>query len=182
MTATMGGGSPARVDGYATGLLEVAKAEDSLDRVVDELFRFARALDRSDELRQSLTDIQLPPEKRQAIVEDLLDKRVSPLTVAMVSFIVGTGRSRDIVPIIDKLVERSASERERELAEVRSATPLDREVQERLQRALSRALGKEVEVKVIVDPSVMGGLVAKVGDTVIDGSVRHKLERLKETL
>ena len=48
--------------------------------------------------------------------------------------------------------------------------------------ALARATGKRIEVKVVVDPSVLGGIVATIGDTVIDGSVRHRLEQLKETI
>jgi F-type H+-transporting ATPase subunit delta len=171
-----------RVDGYAAALLEVAKAEGQLGRVGDELFRFARALERSDDLRQTLTDQELPPEKRQAIVEDLIGRRASPLTASLVSFVVGAGRARDLVPIIERLVERAAAEEDREVAEVRSSVPLDDEQQERLAKALSRNLGKQIELKVVVDPDVMGGLVATVGDTVIDGTVRHRLEQLRETL
>lgn len=178
----MGAGSPSRIDGYAAGLLEVAKAEESLEQVADELFRFARALEGNDQLRSTLTDEMVPPEKRQAIVEEVLGPRVLPVSAAVVSFIVVAGRSRDLVPIIDRLAERAAGERQRELAEVRSAIDLDDAMRERVRKALSNALGKQVEVKVIVDPSVMGGLVATVGDTVIDGSVRHRLERLKEAL
>jgi F-type H+-transporting ATPase subunit delta len=65
---------------------------------------------------------------------------------------------------------------------VRSATPIDAQTQERLTQALSRATGKNVEVKVAIDPTVMGGIVATIGDTVIDGTVRHRLEQLKETI
>ena len=54
--------------------------------------------------------------------------------------------------------------------------------QARLAEAIGRAVGKQVEVKVIVDPKVLGGLVARVGDTVIDGTVRHRLEQLKEQI
>jgi F-type H+-transporting ATPase subunit delta len=68
------------------------------------------------------------------------------------------------------------------VAEVRSALPLDDGQVERLAVALGRATGKTVEVKVVVDPSVMGGLVARIGDTVIDGTVRHRLNQLKEQL
>lgn len=181
-TSSSGGSAPSRVEGYAAGLLEIAKAEDALDRVQDELFRFARAVEQNDELRSTLTEQTIPAEKRQAIVEDILGQRISPVGAAMVSFIVGAGRSRDLVAIADLLVERAAAERQHEVAEVRSAIPLDDEARQRLERALSKALDKQVEVKVIVDPSVMGGLVAKVGDTVIDGSVRHRLELLKEAL
>ncbi len=60
--------------------------------------------------------------------------------------------------------------------------PLDEEQQRRLAEALGKATGKRVTVKVIVDPSVLGGLIARVGDTVIDGSVRHRLDQLKESV
>ncbi len=171
-----------RVDGYAAALLDVAKAEGALGRVADELFHFARALERSDELRRALTDQQLPPDKRQAIVEELVGRRGSPLTASLVSFVVGAGRARELVPIFDRLVEKVAAEEERAVAEVRSSMPLSDEQRDRLAKALSSSLGKQVDVKVVVDPTVMGGLVATVGDTVIDGTVRHRLDQLRETL
>jgi F-type H+-transporting ATPase subunit delta len=66
------------------------------------------------------------------------------------------------------------------VAEVRSATPLEAKQRTALAEALGKATGKKVELKVLVDPSVIGGVVAKVGDTVIDGSVKRRLEKLKE--
>jgi F-type H+-transporting ATPase subunit delta len=171
-----------RVQAYAAALLEVARAEEQLEKVADELFRFARALEDSEELRGTLTDEALPPEKRQAIVEDILGRRASPVTASLISFVVGVGRARELVAIIDKVVEQAAAEAKREVAEVRSSMPLDDEQRERLAEALSKSLGKQVEVKVVVDPSVLGGVVARVGDTVLDGTVRHRLEQLRERL
>ena len=66
------------------------------------------------------------------------------------------------------------------MAEVRSATPLDDKQRKALAEALGQATGKNVEVKVLVDPSVIGGVVAKIGDTVIDGSIKRRLEQLRE--
>ena len=167
---------------YATAILEVARAEDALDTVEDELFRFARVLESSDDLRQTLSDPALPPERRQGIVEDLLGNRALPLTVSLISFVVAAGRARQLPAIIDLVVRRAAEARRQVVAEVRSAVPLDDEQRRRLAHALSSNLGKEVEVKVVVDPSVLGGLSARVGDTVIDGTVRHRLELLRESL
>ena len=65
---------------------------------------------------------------------------------------------------------------------MRSAVALDDAQQQRLADALSRATGKQIEVRVVVDREVLGGLVAKIGDTVIDGTVRHRLEQLKERI
>jgi F-type H+-transporting ATPase subunit delta len=172
----------ARIDRYADALLSVAKAEGNLDEVEDELFRFARSLEGSDALRTALTDELVPAERRQAIVEDLLGGKASPTTKQLVNLVVGAGRGRDLPAIIAKLVERAASEKDKAVAEVRSAVPLSEDQQTRLAAALANATGKQVEVKVVVDPSVLGGLVATVGDTVIDGTVRSRLDQLKALL
>jgi F-type H+-transporting ATPase subunit delta len=180
--STTSNGSDARVDGYAAALLEVARAEDLLDRVVDELFHFAQEFKRNDKLRETLTDQEIPPELRQAVVEEILGKKASPLSGSLVSFVIGAGRARHLVSIIERLADRASSERRREVAEVRTAVPLNEDQQSRLEGALSKALNKQVDIKVIVDASVMGGVIARVGDTVIDGSVRHRLEKLREVL
>lgn len=164
---------------YASALLSVAGTEGNLAEVEDELFRFARTLESSDELRTTLTDAALPVSRRQQIVEDLLGGKADPVTVALASMVVGAGRSRDLVSIIDELVKLSAAEANKELAEVRSAVPLTDDQRTRLAEALGQATGKSVELKVVIDESVLGGLVAQVGDTVIDGSVRSRLEQLK---
>ncbi len=171
-----------RVDAYAAALFEVARAEGALETVEDELFKVARTFEANEQLRSTLTDAVVPVERRIGIVEDLLGGRAAPITTALVSFVVAAGRSRDLPAIIDKLVERAAAERQQEVAEVRAAIPLDAATIERLAAALSTATGKSVTVKVIVDPSIMGGAIARIGDTVLDGSVRHRLDQLKEAI
>ena len=168
-----------RTHAYAEALLAVARSEGSLAEVEDELFRFARLLEGNDELRTTLTDAALPVSRRQQIVEDLLGGRANPVTTALVSLVVGTGRARDLPAIIDELVKLSAAEDNKELAEVRSAVELTDDQKQRLTAALEAKTGKKVELKVIIDPTVLGGLVAQVGDTVIDGSVKTRLQQLK---
>jgi F-type H+-transporting ATPase subunit delta len=171
-----------RVEGYATALVEVARAEGSLPQVENELFSFARSFEASDELREALTDAALPAERKVAVIEHLLGAKASPITTGLVTFVVSAGRARDLPAIIDRVVERAAAERKHVVAEVVSAVELDATRREKLARALSQNLGLDVEVKVIVDPSVIGGVSARVGDTVIDGTVRHRLDQLKEGL
>jgi F-type H+-transporting ATPase subunit delta len=169
-----------RITAYADALFEVAHAEGSLGEVEDELFRFSQTLQGSDELREALTDARIPAARRQQIVEDLLQGKASPATVSLVSMVVGMGRARQLPDIIAQLVERSAAEANKEVAEVRTAVGLSASQRERLVEALNKATGKQVTLKVVVDPSVMGGVVAQVGDTVIDGSVRGRLDQLKQ--
>jgi F-type H+-transporting ATPase subunit delta len=168
-----------RSHAYAEALLAVARSEGSLAEVEDELFRFARLLEANDDLRTTLTDATLPVSRRQQIVEDLLGGRASSTTTALVSMVVGTGRSRDLPAIIDELVRLSAAEGNKEVAEVRSAVDLTDDQKQRLAAALEAKTGKKVELKVIIDPTVLGGLVAQVGDTVIDGSIKTRLQQLK---
>jgi F-type H+-transporting ATPase subunit delta len=174
--------SDARIDGYARALFEVARAEGTIDEVEDELFRFARSFESSDALRNALTDEMVPAGKRQAIVEDLLGGKATPTTTQLVSMVVGSGRGRDLPAIIDKLVARASSAKDLEVAEVRTAVALTDDQQDRLKAALANATGKQVNLKVIIDPSVLGGVVATVGDTVIDGSVRTRVDQLKSRL
>jgi F-type H+-transporting ATPase subunit delta len=169
-----------RVEAYAEAFLEVARAEKRAGAIEDDLFRFARALDANDELRMALGDRTVPAERRVAIVEELMGGVALPVSVGLVSMVVGADRTGDLPAIVDRFLELSAEERQHEVAEVRAAVPLDERLRERLATALSDATGKQVEVKVIVDPNVLGGVVARIGDTVIDGTVRRRLEQLKE--
>jgi len=96
-----------RTDAYAAALLEIAKAEGSLETVEDELFKVARTLEANDQLLLTLTDQAIPVERRQGIVEDLFGGKASSVTTALVSFLVGVGRGRDLPAIIDKLVDEA---------------------------------------------------------------------------
>lgn len=170
------------ISGYARALVELARAEGVLDRVEDELFSVAQAVEKSPELRSTLTDPELPGDKKQSIIGDLIGGRASPLTVGIVQLIVGQGHVDDLPGIARGILETAAASRDRALAEVRTAVPLDDQTVERLRSALSKATGKQVEVKVIVDPSIIGGIVARVGDTVIDGSIARRVESLRQTV
>jgi len=172
----------AMIEGYARALFEVARAEGTLDEVEDELFRFARSYESSDALRNALTDEHIPAEKRQAIVEDLLGGKTTTTTIQLVSMVVGSGRSRDIPAIVDSLVARASSAKQLDVAEVRTAVELTDDQRARLKAALENATGKSINLKTIVDPSVVGGIVATIGDTVIDDTVRTRIEQLKSRL
>jgi F-type H+-transporting ATPase subunit delta len=174
--------SDSRIEGYARGLFEIARAEGTIDEVEDELFRFARSYEGSEELRNALSDEQIPAGKRQSIVEDLLGGKVTSTTTQLISMVVGSGRARDLPAIVDKLVARASTAKNLEVAEVRTAVALTADQETRLSAALANATGKQVNLKVVVDPSVLGGLVATVGDTVIDGTVRTRIEQLKSRL
>jgi F-type H+-transporting ATPase subunit delta len=171
-----------RIAGYANALFALATAEGELERVEDEILAVAQALEGSAELRSALTDPQLPVDRKQAIIDEVIAGRASSLTVGIVQLIVAQGHASELPAIAKAFVETAAASRQRALAEVRSAVPLDDETVERLAAALSSATGRDVEVKVIVDPSVIGGVIARVGDTVIDGSIARRVDSLRQAV
>jgi F-type H+-transporting ATPase subunit delta len=170
------------ITGYAQALFAIAQAEGALDDVEDELFRFARAVDANSDLRESLSDIAIPSENKKALIADLLGGRVHPKTIVLIDVIIDAGHAREIARIIDDFSRVAAESRQSSLAEVRSAVDLTEAQRESLAKALSKATGRTIELKVIVDPTVIGGVVSRIGSQVFDGSVATRLQEAKEQL
>jgi len=171
-----------RIRGYAEAILAVAEAEGALDTVEEELFRFARTVEQQGDLREALTDIALPAERKRALIRELLSDRASDATVNLLELVVEQGRARDLSEIADELVRLAAERGQQAVAEVRTAIPLDEERRRRLAEALERATGRRVDLRAIVDESVVGGVYARVGDQVFDGTVRRRLELARERM
>jgi F-type H+-transporting ATPase subunit delta len=166
----------------ANAALRAAEADGVLDDVEDELFRFARLLEREHELRAALTDPGLPDANKTALLRSLLGGRAKPATVRLVEVVVTRPRGRSIEAALEELSRLAAARRQRLVARVRVARPLDAEQTTRLQAALARTYGREVAVQVDVDPSVLGGVEVTIGDTVIDGTVARRLARARRQL
>jgi F-type H+-transporting ATPase subunit delta len=170
------------IRGYAQAIFSIAEAEDALEAVEEELFRFARALEKEGRLREILTDPGLPVDRKKAVLHDILGERASGHTVSILGFLVEQGKARELTAIVDELVALAAERRRAAVAEVRTAVELTDEHRKNLATALERATGRKVELRVIVDPSVIGGVVARIGDQVIDGSIRRRLELARERM
>ncbi|MFB3738735.1 MAG: ATP synthase F1 subunit delta [Candidatus Velamenicoccus archaeovorus] len=170
------------IRGYAEALFTIAGAEGELSLVEDELYAFAKALEGQPRLADALADPALPAENKKALLRDVLGETPNPLALNALCFLIDQGRGRDITAIVETLAEVSAESRRHVVAEVRSAVPMNQRQRDELAEALSRATGKTVEVKVVVDPSVVAGVVARVGDEVFDGTVRNRLQEARRQL
>ncbi len=169
-----------RINAYADGLLAIASAEGDAAAVVDELFVVAQALDASKELTDTLSDPHLPVARRQQIVEDLLGGRASSTTTSLVSLVVANGRAKNLSKIVTELAERAAGSRGEVVAEVRSAVALTDDQKTRLAEALATTTNQQVTIRNIIDPTVLGGIVTQIGDTLLDGSIRTRLTQLRD--
>jgi F-type H+-transporting ATPase subunit delta len=161
-------------------VLAQADHEGSLAEVEDQLFRFARLLEAQPRLRGAFTDPVLPDEQKVALVDDLLGGRAEEATLVLLRGEVT--QQGDPVERIQALADRAAARRDRVMVEARTAVELDDERKEKLAGALSRLVGKTVDLEVVVDPDVMGGVAARMGDEIIDGTVRRRLELALEQL
>jgi F-type H+-transporting ATPase subunit delta len=163
-------------------LLTVAERDGSLEDVEDELFRFARVLDSEIRLRELLSDAGRPFETRQELLDSLVADKVGPVTLGLLRQAVRLRRARPLDTVVNNLAELAAARRERSVARVTAAGPLTAQHERRLADALSRIYGRPVSVQVELDPGQLGGLVIRIGDEVIDGSIATRLAQARQEL
>ena len=163
-------------------LLVAADQGGSLDEVEDELFRFERVLDSESRLTTLLDELTVPAERRVELLHSVLATKVTPISLALLEHAVSSGRTRGIERAIDALLDAAATRRERSVARVISAVELTAEQQSRLGATLTQLYGRPISVRTAVEPDVQGGLVVRVGDEVIDGSVSAQLAAARAAL
>jgi F-type H+-transporting ATPase subunit delta len=163
-------------------LFAAAEKEDGFDRLEDELFRFERIVENEGEVAALLDETTVPPTRRIAFLDSLVEGKVDPITLALLRHAVASDRKRSIVLAIDDLLERAAQHRHRSVARVISAVPLTDEQERRLAAALTEMYDRPISVRSALDTNIRGGLVVRVGDEVIDGSVAHRFATARAAL
>lgn len=163
-------------------LLVQAERAGRLDAVEDELFRLGRIIGADLPLERLLADPAGSPEGKAAVIDDLLGGKVEPVTQTLVRQLVEHPRGGRISEGLEELAELSAKRRERSVAHVRSAVALSDEQQQRLAATLQRIYSRPIAVHLEVDPDVVGGLLIRIGDEVIDGTIAGRLQSLRRDL
>ncbi len=168
---------------YAKALFELAKEAEKVAEVEGELASMGDLMEQSPELHGVLFRPLHPVAERRAALEGVAEGiGASPTVRSFFSLLIDQRRLVDFPAIheeFDRLASEDAGLRR---AEVVSASTLGEDQLERLRRALASRTGGEVEVAVRVDPSLLGGVIAKVGDLVFDGSLRTQLRQLRANL
>jgi F-type H+-transporting ATPase subunit delta len=160
------------------GQLIVADRNGDLENSEDELFRFARLVESSPELRNTLADRSIDLKRRQELVGDLLRGRATAATSLLAQRAV-TARERTFGHTIEGYVTLAAAQKNRVVATVRVAAPLSSDQRGRLQTALSRQIGREVTIQEVIDPGIMGGVRIEFGGEVFEGTVVGRLEEAR---
>jgi F-type H+-transporting ATPase subunit delta len=158
--------------------LMAADRAGELDNAEDELFRFARTVEATPELRNALSDRSIPLSNREDLVGELLTGRATATTVALAKRAV-RARERTFAHTIEGFVTLAAAHRNRIVATVRIAHPMTDDQRRRLREVLSSQIGREVAVQEIIDPDVLGGVRVELGGEVIEGTVADRLEQAR---
>ena len=170
-----------RVAGYASALYEDMSRSD-LESMEDDLFRFARIVGSTPQLRRALTDRDLPVPARQGLVTQLLEGKVRASTVSLARYVVAGGRARDFVGTLDFIVEWTATARGWRIARVHTAAPIDDAQQSALTESLSAVAGAPVELQMEIDESLLSGARIRIGDLQVDATARGRIDALREHL
>jgi F-type H+-transporting ATPase subunit delta len=165
-----------------TALLAAAEKQRALDDVEDQLFRFGRILEREPQLTALLSDEDVSADDRVRLLDSVLGTKVYPVTAALLRDLVRTPRARHLDVAAEELSELAAARRNRSVAYVRTAVALSEAQERQLAASLTRLYGRDIALQVELDESLLGGMVIRVGDEVIDGSVSGKLAAARRSI
>ena len=168
--------------GYARALFEMAQAEGVVSRVEEELFRLRELLKANPELFQFLKDPNIKPEGKRTALGDLFQGRVHPLVLSTLISLSDQDRAGRVLHVIEEFSTIAAAARQTITGEVTVVVTLDDATLDRMATELSRITGKNVKLLQRVDPAILGGAIITVGEQIIDGSLRCKLDQLKDKL
>jgi F-type H+-transporting ATPase subunit delta len=155
--------------------LITADRRGELEDTEDQLFRFARLVESSPDLRNMLGDRSIELSRRQGLVEGLLRGRATDSTIVLAKRAV-LARERTFGNTIEGYITLAAAQKNRAVATVRVAKPLSSDQRNRLQAALSQKIGREVTIQEVIDPDILGGVRVELGDEVFEGTVADRLE------
>lgn len=168
---------------YATALIELGSESGQLDKLVDELQRVAEAYKLSAEMRGAFDDPLIPAQAKKAILGEVADRLgASETTRNAVGLLLDRRRIRALPAIAGKLREMADLKRGVLRAEVLTAMPLPEEYFGKLQQQLERITGRRIALDRTLDPSLLCGVVVRVGDTIYDGSLVARLRQIKDSM
>jgi F-type H+-transporting ATPase subunit delta len=168
---------------YARALFDVAQKESDVTKVQQDLTAVVSTVAENAELARVLASHTVPELARRNIIVSIGEKLGVAVPVGKLLGLLAERRRLELLPDIAAVyAERLLAHRNVLQAEVSTAAPLSAEATRSLEASLSSVTGKQVTMRVSVDPTLLGGVVARVGSTVYDGSVRTQLKKMRDQL
>jgi len=166
---------------YAGAIFDIGMKQNTLDRTLEDVQEIAKLFSIR-KLAYLLREPNIPAERKETAIRQGLASKVLPTSLNLALLVVQR-ELVDLMPNIARELNQLVLNHKNEAkAEVTTATQLDKTTQSQVQRALERMTGKKIMLETRVQPNILGGVVARVGDQVIDGSVERRLKLLQQQL
>jgi F-type H+-transporting ATPase subunit delta len=168
---------------YATALLEIGVESGQLEAIANDLSRVAETYDASSDLRNAVENPLVAHAAKRAVVDELCEKLgANPVVKNTLGLMVDRRRMQTLPYVARYLRELSDARKGLLRAEVTTATPMSEDYYTRLQAQLEKLTGKKVALDRKTDPTIIAGVVTRIGDRVFDGSIRTRLVSMKDAL
>lgn len=167
---------------YATALFDLAQSDNTLEKYQEEVSFVQNVFKEEPDFMTYLDDPKVTIENKLELVQKAFDDKVSDPIVGLLVLMLQKGRQSDIVEVLDAFLDYALEASGVMKATVTSATELSDMQFMTLKEKLEAATQKQIELKVIVEPAILAGLIVKVGDKVVDASYRGEIEAMKKEL
>ncbi|MBA2394710.1 MAG: ATP synthase F1 subunit delta [Ktedonobacteraceae bacterium] len=166
---------------YAGAIFDLAIRQNTLDRTLEDVKEIAQLFSIR-KLSYLLREPKIPAKRKETALRQSLANKVLPTSLNLALLVVQRGLVEAMPNIASELEQRVLDYRNQAVATVTTATPIDAAQQNLVKRALEQETGKSIIMHTQVNPDILGGVIARVGDQVIDGSLRYRLSALQKTL
>lgn len=167
---------------YGHALFEIARSENKVDIFLQELGEVSNILNNSAELKEFLRHPNIPFGDKKKVIKQVFKDKIDPEITRLVSILLEHDRVEQIRTVYYDYKYLVYKERGMKIAYATTAVKMTNEEIETIRKKLSYKYNKEIEVQNIVDPDVIGGVYLRLGDRVIDGTIRGKLKDMKKML
>lgn len=165
---------------YAASFLSIAIEKKILEKAVSDMHLMVTAFESSRELRRAIDSPVIKPELKESVLREIFSGKVDSETMKFISFVAGKRRESYLLPIAKRFLELRDEHLGIVQASVVSAFELSGEQKDQLKNRFESSIGKSVILTYQVDNKLLGGFVARIGDTIFDASVKHQLNLLKK--
>jgi F-type H+-transporting ATPase subunit delta len=167
---------------YARALFEVAKERGMIDKIEAELNDIVSAINGNAELNKIMLHPHISAEAKKELAKELFHAHITAETQNFLDILIENGRESDLTGIASAYVKLANEERGIADAIVTTAKPLSEAEQAELAEKFGKLINKQLRIQTVIDPSILGGVVVKIGDRLYDGSIKSKLEHFAHQL
>ena len=166
---------------YAGAIFDIALKQNTVERTLEDIQEIAKLFSKRT-LAYLLKEPKLPAQRKESALRQALASRVLPTSLNLALLVVQRDLVEAMPNIARELAQLVLDYKNQAVAEVTTAAPMDEQQANGVRQALERNTGKSILMHTKVQPEILGGVIARVGDQVIDGSIRHRLAALKQQL